>query len=233
MALAATVAGWSKTEVPSDEEIVRRVVGGEPALFEVLMRRNNQRLYRAVRSVVRTESDAEEVMQQSYVQAYAALGGFAHSAKFSTWLIRIGLNAALSSKRRDARFASNETSPLSSEENALERLPSPLPTPEDKASTRELSQLLERVLDALPQGYRTVLMLREVEGLSTSEAALALGVSDDVVKTRLHRAKLLAKETLHAWAEEHAKHAFEFHASRCDRVVAAVLQRVLDGTDKN
>jgi RNA polymerase sigma-70 factor (ECF subfamily) len=233
MALAATVASWSRTQIPSDEEIVQRVVAGDRTLFEVLMRRNNQRLYRAIRSVVPAESDVEEVMQQTYVQAFGALSGFAHTAKFSTWLIRVGLNAALSSKRRDARFEQRATNPQSSEEEPLERLPSPLPNPEDSASSRELSQLLERVLDSLPQVYRTILMLREVEGLSTAETAFALSVSDDVVKTRLHRAKLLARETLNAWTEEHATKAFLFHAPRCDRVVAAVLSVVLDSSEPN
>ena len=233
MALAATVASWSRTQVPSDEEIVRRVVSGERALFEVLMRRNNQRLYRAIRCVVPAESEVEEVMQQTYVQAYGALPGFAHTAKFSTWLIRVGLNAALTSKRRDARIEQPKSNPESSEEEPLGRLPSPLPSPEDSASSRELSQLLERVLDSLPQDYRTILMLREVEGLSTAETAFALSVSDDVVKTRLHRAKRLARETLDAWTEEHAGKAFLFHAPRCDRVVAFVLKVVLDSGKPN
>ena len=93
MSVAATVATWSRTRVPSDEDIVRRVVAGDVALFEVLMRRNNQRLYRAVRSVVQNEAEVEDVMQQTYVAAFGALSGFAHSAKFSTWLIRIGLKS--------------------------------------------------------------------------------------------------------------------------------------------
>jgi RNA polymerase sigma-70 factor, ECF subfamily len=228
MSLAATVASWSRTRVPSDEDIVRRVVGGEVALFEVLMRRNNQRLYRAVRSVLHAEAEVEEVMQQSYVSAFGALRGFQHSSKFSTWLLRIGLNAALSFRRRDSQRFPSQLSP--DEERPVEYLPSVQPTPEDSASTRELGHLLEAVLEGLPQPYRTVLMLREVEELSTAETAAALDVSEDVVKTRLHRAKLLAKDTLYARAEGGAAGAFLFHAPRCDRVVGAVLtQLVGDG----
>jgi RNA polymerase sigma-70 factor, ECF subfamily len=226
MSVAATVATWSKTSVPSDEEIARRVVAGEVALFEVLMRRNNQRLFRAVRSIVQAEADVEEVMQQAYVQAYGALSGFEYSAKFSTWLIRIGLNAALASRRRASRLVPLPEDPSYSEEEPVEFLISAQPTPEDRASTRELSRLLERVLDALPQVYRTVLMLREVEGLTTAETAEALAVSDDVVKTRLHRAKVLARNTLGTWTEQHAGQSFQFHASRCDRVVAAVVEQI-------
>jgi RNA polymerase sigma-70 factor, ECF subfamily len=224
LSLATNVATWSRTRVPTDEEIVRRVVAGEGVLFEVLMRRNNQRLYRAIRSVVQVEADVEDVMQQTYVQAYRALSGFEFSAKFSTWLIRIGLNAAIASGRAASRFVSLQAR----EEESVALLTSPQPTPEDRTSTRELRQLLERVLDALPELYRTVLMLREVEGLSTAETAHALDVTDDVVKTRLHRAKLLARDTLHSWTEQKAEGAFEFHASRCDRVVAAVLAKLFE-----
>jgi RNA polymerase sigma-70 factor (ECF subfamily) len=225
VSLAASVAAWSLTAVPSDEDIVRRVVAGEHALFEVLMRRNNQRLYRAIRSIVQAEVDAEDVMQQTYVQAYGALSGFGHASKFSTWLIRIGINAALVSGRTASRFVALPDPP-SNEEEPLASLTSPQPTPEDSTNSAELSRLLERVLDALPQMYRTVLMLREVEGLSTEETATALAVSEDVVKTRLRRAKLLARATLERWTSHHAEHAFQFHAPRCDRVVAFVLEAI-------
>lgn len=225
MSLAANVETWSRTQLPPDEDIVRRVLAGDRVLFEVLMRRNNQRLYRAIRSVVRTEADIEDVMQQTYVQAYGALAGFGHAAKFSTWLIRIGINAALASARKASRFAPTE---IPSEDEPVTSLPSLQPTPEDSTSTRELRQLLERVLDALPQLYRTVLMLREVEGLSTAETAVALDVTDEVVKTRLHRAKQMARETLDTWTTDHVGNTFEFHATRCDRVVAGVLRHLFE-----
>jgi RNA polymerase sigma-70 factor (ECF subfamily) len=225
VSLAANVATWSRTQVPTDEEIVRRVVAGDGVLFEVLMRRNNQRLYRAIRSVVRAEADVEDVMQQTYVQAYGALSGFGHAAKFSTWLIRIGINAALAFGRKASRFAPLEAP---SEEEPVTSLPSLEPTPEDSTSAHELRQLLEKVLDALPQLYRTVLMLREVEGFSTAETAVALDVTDDVVKTRLHRAKQMARETLDTWTTDSANSAFAFHATRCDRVVAGVLRHLFE-----
>jgi RNA polymerase sigma-70 factor, ECF subfamily len=225
VSLAANVATWSRTQVPTDEEIVRRVVAGDGVLFEVLMRRNNQRLYRAIRSVVRAEADVEDVMQQTYVQAYGALSGFGHAAKFSTWLIRIGINAALAFGRKASSFVPLE---VSSEEEPVTSLPSLEPTPEDSTSAHELRELLEKVLDALPQLYRTVLMLREVEGLSTAETAVALDVTDDVVKTRLHRAKQMARETLDTWTTDSAGSAFAFHATRCDRVVAGVLRHLFD-----
>ncbi len=226
MAVSSTVADWCRSGVPSDEEIVRRVVAGEVALFEVLMRRNNQRLYRAVRSIVQAEDEVEEVMQQSYVAAFGALSRFTHASKFSTWLIRIGLNAALASRRRASHLIPFCDEATSDEETPVALVPRTPPTPEDRASTRELSVLLEEVLDGLPPQYRMVLMLREVEGFSTAETAEALSVSEDLVKTRLHRAKRLARQTLYAWTQQSAAAAFQFHASRCDRVVAAVLGRL-------
>ena len=227
MSLPATVANWSRTRVPTDEDIVKRVVAGEVALFEVLMRRNNARLYRTVRSVVQSEPEVEEVMQQTSVAAFGALSGFEHSSKFSTWLIRIGLNAALNSRRRRAQAAQLWVEPPAEEEGPVE-LPSAQPTPEDRASTHELGRVLEQVLDGLPQLYRTVLMLREVEELTTAETAEVLAVSEDVVKTRLHRAKLLARDAVYARTQEGVGNAFQFHASRCDRVVAHVLAQLLE-----
>jgi len=226
MATAATVASWSRSRLPSDSDIVRRVVAGELALFEVLMRRNNQRLYRVVRSVLQNEAEVEDVMQQAYVQAFGALAAFEHTARFSTWLIRIGLNAALASRRLAGRLSPPPGETAMPEELETETLPSVQPTPEDRASTGELRHLLERVMDGLPERYRTVLMLREVEGLTTAEVAQALAVSDDVIKTRLHRAKLMAREALGAMTDQHLTEMFQFHASRCDRVVAAVLATV-------
>jgi RNA polymerase sigma-70 factor (ECF subfamily) len=226
MSLPALATTWFRSSVPSDEEIARRVVAGEVALFEVLMRRNNQRLYRAVRSVLQDETEVEEVMQQAYVAAYGALAGFQHSARFSTWLIRIGLNEALSSRRRSSRLVPLPDDPPATEDVPVVLLISPQSSPEEHASSRELGRLLESVLDGLPQLYRTVIMLREVEGLSTAETAEALGVSEDVVKTRLHRAKLSARDTLYALTEQQAGVPFQFHAPRCDRVVAAVLEQI-------
>ncbi|MGO8967980.1 MAG: sigma-70 family RNA polymerase sigma factor [Myxococcaceae bacterium] len=181
-----------------------------------------------MRAVLRADTEVEEVMQQSYVAAFGALSSFAHASKFSTWLIRIGLNAALASRRRSAQLVPLPQDSSSDEETPGELLPSTQPSPEDRASAGELRLLLEQVLDGLPLAYRTVVMLREVEGLSTAETAEALDVSEDVVKTRLHRGKLLARETLDAWTWQSAASAFLFHAPRCDRVVAVVLGQLLE-----
>lgn len=226
MPVSTPIASGSRSGMPNDEEIARRVVAGEVALFEVLMRRNNQRLYRAIRSIVQTESEVEDVMQQAYLAAFGALGGFKHSSKFSTWLIRIGLNEAFATRRRTARFEVVANGARSDEGEPVEHPVSSAASPEESASARELGRILERVLDGIPQDYRTVIVLREVEGLTTAETAEVLEVSEDVVKTRLHRAKLLVRDTLYSWTEEQAGTPYAFHAPRCDRVVAAVLSRL-------
>jgi RNA polymerase sigma-70 factor (ECF subfamily) len=207
---------------PSDEQIVARVRAGDVALFEILMRRHNQRLYRAVRSVIANEADVEEVMQQAYLRAYAALDGFAGLSSFATWLTRIGLNEALARIRKRRWLEPVEDLPESTES-----LMEPAPTPEDLTSSREMAQLVERAIDRLPPAHRTVIMLREVQQLSTEEAASVLQVSEDVVKVRLHRARLALREALADEAVGSACDAFPFLAPRCDRVVAAVMARLL------
>lgn len=210
----------------SDEEVVERVRGGDTAFFEVLMRRNNQRLFRAVRAVLRDESEAEDVMQQAYLSAFAHLDQFAGAARFSTWLLRIGVNEALGRLRQRHRH-------LEAIEREDEDDPEPLPaeaempTPEERAADRELAELLEGIVDGLPRTYREVFVLRLVEGMDTAETAAVLDLGEDVVKQRLHRARLMVQASLEARVGAAASTAFEFKAPRCDRVVAAVMARLL------
>jgi RNA polymerase sigma-70 factor (ECF subfamily) len=211
-------------EALSDEDVVRRVRAGEGALFELLMRRYNQRLYRVARSIVRNEAEAEDVMQQAYVNAYTHLAQFAGRAKFSTWLTRIAVHEALARLRRRERLT--EIDSMSDHDDARGALTSAALDPEQQAITGELRTALEASLDSIPEMYRTVFILREVEGLSTAEAAECLESSEDVVKTRLHRSKVLLRRELLARAGTGARSAFGFHALRCDRVVAAVLGRL-------
>jgi RNA polymerase sigma-70 factor, ECF subfamily len=206
-----------------DGEVVRRVIAGEPALFEILMRRYNQRLYRTARAIVRDEAEAEDVMQQAYVNAFVHLGQFADRASFATWLTRIAVHEALARLRRRGRVVEMGTMEI---DDGRAELRSTDPGPEQQALTGELRRALELSLDALPEIYRAVFMLREVEGLSTAETAECLGATEDVVKTRLHRARALLQRELLARAGEGAREAFTFGALRCDRVVAAVLAHV-------
>lgn len=211
--------------LPTDEEIALRVREGETALFEVLMRRYNQRVYRTVRAILREEAEVEDVMQQAYVLAFTHLSQFEGSARFSTWLIRIAVNEALRRLRQRHRLvALGEDS--EAPEDGMKLLERNEPNPEQQAFGRELGRFLEVTVDELPDLYRTVFMLREVERLSTAETAEALSVTEEVVKTRLHRAKALMRERLEARLEGQLGEVFAFQAPRCDRVVAGVLARI-------
>ncbi|HEY3353634.1 MAG TPA: RNA polymerase sigma factor [Polyangia bacterium] len=206
----------------TDEAVVARVRAGETALFEVLMRRHNQRVYRAVRAILRDDAEIEEVMQQAHVAAYQHLDQFAGKARYSTWLIRIAINEALGRRRRGLRLVPLEDGA----EDEMGTYRGRPPTPEDRAGTRELAAVLEAAIDGLPEKYRLTVMLRDVEGLDTADAAAALEVSEDVVKTRLHRAREMLRAHIEAQLGSAALAAYLFGSWRCDRIVAAVLARI-------
>jgi len=205
-----------------DEEIVARVLEGETALYEIIMRRYNQRLYRAARAILRDDTEAEDVLQDTYVRAYQHLGQFAGRAKFSTWLTRIAVNEALARVERRKRFDAVD------EENDLESfiVESKMPDPESRAVQLEVRALLEEAILALPDGYRSVLMLRDVEEMNTAEAAEALDMTEENVKVRLHRARALLRKELYARAGAKTSSAFQFMATRCDRVVREVFKKI-------
>ncbi len=207
---------------------MKRVRAGERALFEILMRRHNQRLYRAARSVVTDEHDVEDVMQQAYINAFTHLHQFEERSQFSTWLTRITLNEAFG-RRRKVQSETMARVPSDGDEDAgefMETVRSPQPDPERQAYAQELHRVLEEAVDTLPETYRTVFMLRDVEGLSTTETGEGLGLGEEAVKTRLHRARAMIRRAVTARIGEVAAGTFQFHALRCDRVVAAVLARI-------
>jgi RNA polymerase sigma-70 factor (ECF subfamily) len=206
----------------SDEDVVRRVLAGDVAAFEILMRRHNQRVYRTIRAVLRRDSaDVEDAMQQAYLQAYRSLAAFQGASSFGTWLTRIALNVALGHLRRE-RVAAVE---LSEEVDEMTRGARD-EGPEDRASRREAAEMLERAVGRLRDDQRIVFMLREVEQLSTAETAEALDLSEENVKVRLHRARLALREILAEEVGEAAPQAFTFLGPRCDRIVKAVLSAI-------
>ncbi len=208
----------------SDEEIVRRVVGGEREMFELLMRRYNQRVYRAVRAVLRNPDDVEDVMQQAYVSAYRHLHQFEGRSAFATWLTKIALREA--SARNKKTLSLLHVVPELRGENTMNDFPEPAPGPEARAVAADLMQHVEAEVAALPEAYRSVLLLREVEGLSTDETAACLDLSADVVKTRLHRARAMLRDALYRRAGVGLQTIFTFGSSRCDRVVAKVMAEI-------
>jgi RNA polymerase sigma-70 factor (ECF subfamily) len=206
-----------------DAEVIRQVLQGNTAMFELLMRRYNERVYRTARGIVRDEHEAEDVMQQAYVNAFTHLRQFNGSAQFSTWLTRIAVNESLARLRRQGRHEV-----FDEELPNLEAFMSSHPSenPERQAFTGELRELLEWAIDTLPDGMREVFVLREVEGLSTSEVAECLSVTEDVVKTRLSRGRAALRRVLLERTGATAPEAFQFYRPRCDRVVAQVLARI-------
>ena len=214
----------------SDDALVHRILAGESALFERIMRRNNQRLFRAARAILNDDAEAEDVMQETYTRAFAHLGQFRGEAQLATWLTKIAVHEALARVRKRWRLS---PLPPGDDVEALPMPDRPTPTdPEREAQNTELRKLLERAIDELPETYRTVFVLREVEGLSTATTAECLGVSEEVVKTRLSRARVRLRDGLYERAGAVASAAFTFGGERCDRLVAAVLPRLVGGPSR-
>lgn len=208
----------------SDEEVVRRVLEGETALYEILMRRYNQRLYRVCRGILRDDGEAEDVMQEAYVRAYAHLSQFEGRAKFATWLTRIAIYEALARAEKSRRLT-----PMTDEneiDNISEMQASAVSSPEQMASRSEMQGILEQAIERLPDGYRTVFMLRMVENISTEETGDLLGLTQENVKIRVLRARAMLRKDLFDRVGLTSTTAFPFHAPRCDRVVRNVLERI-------
>lgn len=214
----------------SDPDLVLRVRGGDAAAFELIMRRHNRRLFRLARSVLRNAAEAEDVVQATYVQAYAKLHEFVGPEGFPAWLGRIALNEALGRVRAWGRVVALDDYVIEREGGAavrrIDTMSTPHPDPERLAGNAELRRLLEDAIDMLPDEFRTVFVLRAVEGMSVAETAEALSIRPETAKTRFHRARQRLQETLGARFEALMPAAFEFGGERCDRIVAAVLVRL-------
>ena len=223
--------GTALPSVPplSDAELVTRLRTGDMSLFEELMRRFNQRLYRVARAITRNNLDAEDVLQQAYINAYLHLDQFEGRSQLSTWLTRIVIAEALGRRRRSGvPFESIET-----HERVMAQIDTATPDPERLAYAQELRALLEAAIDTLPDSYRIVFVCRDLEGMSTTETAAALDLGEEAVKTRLHRARAMLRRDLLARAEATTADAFAFGAQRCDALVAHVLQRLGSGPPQN
>ncbi len=206
----------------SDEEVVERVLAGDSSLFEILMRRYNQRLFRVARAILSDDTEAEDVMQEAYVRAFRELATFRGEARFSTWLTRIACHEALARARKRRRLVRiGEGGGGEPPER-----PSKNPGPERDMENRELQAVLRDAVEVLPDPLRTVFCLREVEGLSTEQTADALSLTIENVRVRLHRAKRSLRQTLDQRIGREVRRLYLFEAPRCDRVVAAVFARL-------
>ncbi|MGB5080079.1 MAG: RNA polymerase sigma factor [Burkholderiales bacterium] len=213
----------------SDLELAQRIASGDKEAFEPLMRRHNQMLYRTARSILKDDAEAEDAVQEGYLLAFRAIGGFRGEAKLSTWLIRIVANEAIARFRRRGRSA--EVIPFDGEA-AAEDIPehsmheSTPEQPEQSARRAETRRLLEAKIDQLPDAFRTVFVLRGIEELSVEETAVALEIPEATVRSRFFRARGLLREALSRELDLAHGDAFAFAGARCDRTVAGVLARI-------
>ena len=199
-----------------DLDLVHRVRGGETQLFELLMRRHNQRLFRVARVFAANVNEAEDIMQDAYVRAFTALDRFEERARFSTWLTRIAINEALARCRKRRANTHDD----------VERIMDTAHQPDDLASSAEVRRLLESAIARLDEPFRLVFVLRAVEQLSVREVSECLDVEEATVKTRYLRARATLKGVLARHAEALAPGLYDFHLQRCDRVVARVMQKL-------
>jgi RNA polymerase sigma-70 factor (ECF subfamily) len=203
----------------SDQEVVNRVRAGDTYLFEIIMRRYNQRIFRVIRAILRDDHEAEEVMQEAYVRAFEHLGQFEGRSKFSTWLTKIAVYEAYARTRSRERLSDSETywEDLIA---ATDR------SPEQRTFDSEMRSLLENAVDSLSDEHRAVFMLRDIEGMSTLETAEALNISEENVKIRLFRARAALRRELIERVGTASMQAFQFLGARCDRTVEQVLERI-------
>jgi RNA polymerase sigma-70 factor (ECF subfamily) len=217
---------------PPEAELRARLLAGDEAAFEALMRRNNRRLYRLARAVLRSDGEAEDALQEAYLAAFRSIGDFRGESSLATWLGRLVLNECLSRQRRQLRRDGllRIVSLDDEREREAEAMHHAHGEPPDVTTLRsELRSLIERKLDELPAAFRAVFVLRGVEEMSVEETARALDVPEATVRTRYFRARNLLREALAQEIDVAERDVFAFAGARCDRVVAAVLARLRAG----
>jgi RNA polymerase sigma-70 factor (ECF subfamily) len=207
---------------PSDADVIADVLAGDRARFAVLVRRHNQRMFRACRAVLRNDQEAEDAVQVAWLNAFRALATFRADASFRTWITRIAINEATSRLRKQRRLSAvpaMEEPTMNDREN-----------PERKLYTKELARMLEREIDALPEGLRSVLVLRDVIELDTAETAGCLGIQDENVRVRLHRARQAIASRLTSSVDELFGTAlpelWRFDGERCARMLDCVMAQI-------
>lgn len=208
-----------------EETVIQRVLAGEKELYEILVRRNNQKLYRIIRGYLKNETEIEDVMQNSYVKAYTKLHQFNLQSQFSTWLIRIAINESLAELKKKGKILHLNSFNQNTDDHFILEIPDHKElNPQEKMVQKEAKQLLENAIDQLELKYRTVYIMKEVEEMSLKEIATTLDISLGNVKIRLHRAKDKLKEILYKLSN--TKDVFEFGFSRCDRITENVMKNI-------
>jgi RNA polymerase sigma-70 factor (ECF subfamily) len=213
-----------------EAELVRHARAGESGAFRAIMQRGNQRLFRIARAVMRDDNEAEDVVQEVYLRAFSSLAGFRAEASIFTWLTRIVLNEASGRLRRTRRHVGLEqVEAVQNSGVAIITFPNSAPAlgPEENAARLEVRRLLERAIDELPADFRLVFVMRDVEECSVAETAAALGIREETVKTRLHRARRLLRGVLSDRLASTVSEAFPFLGERCERISNKVLGRLV------
>lgn len=210
-----------------DMDLVSRALARDSDAFRAIMKRNNQRLYRIARAIVRHDAEAEDVVQEAYMHAFSHLEAFRGGSSLTTWLSRITINEALGRLRKRRRSPGEGLTAA-----ALEAEIIPFPAhadggnPERTMAQRQILQLVEQATDSLPEIFRTVFVARVIEGMSVDETAELLALQPQTVRSRLHRARALLRKELDAKIGPILLDAFPFAGRRCDRLTAAVLERL-------
>jgi RNA polymerase sigma-70 factor (ECF subfamily) len=212
------------TDTISDASLAQRIAEGNEAAFVLLMRRHNRLLYRTARSILRDDAEAEDALQESYLQAYRAIGQFRGDARLATWLTRIVINESIARSRKTARRA--EVTPLQDHPTEASMEPGAPESPESGAMRAETRRLIEKSIDALPEAFRTVFVLRALEEMSGEEVAACLDIPEATVRSRFFRARSLLRAALARDADLALEQAFSFDGARCDRIIAGVLERL-------
>ena len=213
-----------------DSELLERARQGDAAAFDMLIRRHDKHLYRIARGVLSDDHEAEDAVQETYIRAFAGLRNFRGAASLRTWLTRIVLNEAIRRRRRrpsmvdlDALHAAQERTrrPIhSSALTARER------DPERAAAQSQIRKMLEKAIDDLPAAFRIVFVMRDVEETSTADTASLLGIQEETVKTRLHRARRILRESLGQQLAAALKDVFPFERPRCDALVKRLSEQL-------
>lgn len=229
--MTAVLQATALPETLSDTELSARIAQGDMHALERLMRLHNRTMFRTARAILRDDAEAEDAVQEAYLQAYRSIGSFRGDARLSTWLVRIVVNEALARRRKNVRRAAIvpiRGGSVEEREPDAEVAVRAEDGPESQAQRSELRRLLEEKVDALPEAFRAVFMLRALEELPVDETAAVLGIPQATVRTRFFRARSLLRESLSQEIDLALDDAFSFLGERCDRIVVAVLDRLND-----
>jgi RNA polymerase sigma-70 factor, ECF subfamily len=220
-----------RIEDATDADLITRALERDERAVRALIQRYNRRLYRVARSIVADDGEAEDVLQEAYLRAFSALADFRGDSSLATWLTRIVLNEAFQRLRRRTDVPMSHMKKDGAEQAGAEVIPFPASSrpsidPERAMAQRQLCQLVERAIDALPCEFRSILIARVIEGMSVEETAAAFSLRPETVKTRLHRARRLLKDALAEHIGPQFSDVFPFDGARCDRITNAVVQRL-------